>query len=155
MPCYPAFALLLGSAMAREDESAWLRYGTKLLAILAGLCAVAAAVILILVRGLPTPGDISSSLTSHPADYTLALGHIHDLTLRSFAYLRTPLELAALAFLLGALGAWFLKLKSAYMTLALMMVLFVHAARMAMVVFDPYMSSHPLAIALNKAPPAS
>ena len=33
-----------------------------------------------------------------------------------------------------------------------MMVLFIHAARMAMVVFDPYMSSHPLAMALNKAP---
>jgi hypothetical protein len=32
------------------------------------------------------------------------------------------------------------------------MVLFFHAARMAMVVFDPYMSSHPLATALNKAP---
>ncbi len=33
-----------------------------------------------------------------------------------------------------------------------MMVLFVHAARMALVVFDPYLASRPLAEALNRAP---
>ena len=33
-----------------------------------------------------------------------------------------------------------------------MMVLFFHAARLAMVVFDPYLSSRPLAEALLKAP---
>jgi len=152
MPCYPAFALLLGSAMALDGESVWLRYGTKFLAVLAALCAAAATAILILVRGVPTPGDISSALTSHPAAYTLALGHLEDLTLHSFAYLRTPLLLAAIAFLLGAVGAWRLRTKRAYLAIAFMMVLFIHAARMAMVVFDPYMSSHPLAEALKKAP---
>jgi len=35
---------------------------------------------------------------------------------------------------------------------ALMMVLFFHAARLAMVVFDPYLSSRPLATALERAP---
>ncbi len=124
MPSYPAFALLLGSAMALDGKSAWLRYGTKFLAVLTGLCAVAATTILILVRNVPTPGDISSALTSHPAAYTLALGHLEDLTLRSFAYLRTPLTLAAVAFLLGAVGAWFLKTRRAYLAIALMMVLF-------------------------------
>jgi hypothetical protein len=34
-----------------------------------------------------------------------------------------------------------------------MMVLFMHAARLALVVFDPYMSSRPLAEALLRAPP--
>jgi hypothetical protein len=34
-----------------------------------------------------------------------------------------------------------------------MMVIFFHAARLALVVFDPYMSSRPLANALLKAPP--
>ena len=33
-----------------------------------------------------------------------------------------------------------------------MMVLFFHAARLALVVFDPYLSSRPLAEALNRAP---
>ena len=153
MPCYPAFALLLGSAMATDGESALMRYGTKLLAVLTGLCAVAAFAILVLVRSVPTPGDISSALTSHPAAYTLALGHLEDLTLRSFAYLRAPLALAAVAFLLGAIGAWFLKTKRAYLAIALMMVLFIHAARLAMAIFDPYMSSHPLATSLNRVPP--
>ena len=152
MPCYPAFALLLGSAMALDAGNRWLHYGTKFLAILTGLCAVAASAILFLVRRVPTPGDISSALTSHPAAYTLALGHLEDLTLRSFAYLRAPLALAAFAFLLGALGGWFLKTRRAYLAVALMMVLFIHAARMARAVFDPYMSSHPLAVVLEKAP---
>lgn len=152
MPCYPAFALLLGSAMALNGENIWLRYGTKFLAILTGFCAVAAGTILFLDRHVPTPGDISSALTSHPAAYTLALGHLEDLTLRSFAYLRTPLTLAAVAFLLGAIGAWFLKTRRAYLAIAMMMVLFIHAARIARAVFDPYMSSHPLAVALEKAP---
>ena len=34
-----------------------------------------------------------------------------------------------------------------------MMVLFFHAARLALVVFDPYLSSRPLAEALLRAPP--
>jgi len=34
-----------------------------------------------------------------------------------------------------------------------MMVLFVHAARLAMVEFDPYLSSRPLADVLRKSPP--
>src|SRR4029077_1627888 len=37
--------------------------------------------------------------------------------------------------------------------LAVMMILFFHAARLALVVFDPYMSSRPLAEALMKSPP--
>ena len=33
-----------------------------------------------------------------------------------------------------------------------MMVLFIHAARLALIVFDPYLASRPLAEALNRAP---
>jgi hypothetical protein len=40
----------------------------------------------------------------------------------------------------------------AFLASALMMVLFFHAARMAMVVFDPYLSSRPLAEVLLKSP---
>jgi hypothetical protein len=36
-----------------------------------------------------------------------------------------------------------------------MMVLFVHAARLALVVFDPYLSSRPLAKALMESPPGA
>jgi hypothetical protein len=34
----------------------------------------------------------------------------------------------------------------------IMMVLFIHAARLALVVFDPYLASRPLAEALNRVP---
>ena len=104
------------------------------------------------MRGIPTPGDISSTLTQHPEAYTLSLGHLGDLTLRSFAYLRIPLVLTVVAFLLGAVGAWRLSGRRAFLAVALMMVLFVHAARLALVVFDPYLSSRPLAEALLRAP---
>ena len=39
MPCYPAFALLLGSAMAAEGS--WIRGGTRALSAVAGIAAVA------------------------------------------------------------------------------------------------------------------
>src|SRR5262249_17727778 len=88
MPCFPALALLLASAMATNGR--WVRRGTRALAVVAGAAAVAAMVILVLVRHAPTPGDISSALSKHPSAYTLSLGHIEDLTLDSFAYLRLP-----------------------------------------------------------------
>jgi hypothetical protein len=151
MPIYPAVALLLGCAM--ESGRGWLRAGTRIIAVLAGLAAVAVITILFLVRGLPAPGDISSALTDNPSAYTLSLGHMEDLTLRSFAYLRLPLALAALAFLIGAIGAWRLKGQRSFLAVAVMMVLFFQAARLALVVFDPYMSSQPLAEQLKKLPP--
>ncbi len=150
MPCYPALALLLGSAMATED--AWVRYGTRVLSFLASSAGLAALLLCALVWRLPAPGDISFALSQNPGAYTLSLGHIEDLTLRSFAYLRLPLAAAAAAFLLGALGTFFLKGRRAFLATALMMVLFFHAARLALVVFDPYMSSRPLAEALRRSP---
>jgi 4-amino-4-deoxy-L-arabinose transferase-like glycosyltransferase len=150
MPCYPALALLLGSAMAADGK--WMRRGTAILTAIAGCAAAAAIVILVWSRGLPAPGDISSALSQHPGAYKLSLGHIEDLTLASFAYLRAPLALAAGAFLVGAVGTFRAKTQRAVLAAALMMVLFFHAARLAMVAFDPYMSSRPLAEALEKAP---
>ncbi len=111
-----------------------------------------------MVRGLPTPGDISAAL-NQSADvnvYTLSLGHMTDLTLRAFAYLRAPLAVAGVAFLIGAAGAWRRwNSGAAPLALAAMMVLFFHAARMALVVFDPYMGSRALAEALVKSPGGS
>ena len=103
MPCYPALALLLGSAMAAGGD--WVRCGTR---VLCGdsrwlrdrgrrrCCSWS--------RNLPAPGDISAALSSNPGAYKLSLGHMEDLTLASFAYLRLPLLLAAIAFLMGAVG---------------------------------------------------
>ena len=153
MPCYPALALLLGSAMAANGE--WVRRGTRALAVISACAAVAAFAIYWDVRNLPAPGDISEALSRHPSAYTLSLGHMLDLTLPSFAYLRTPLLMAASAALIGAVGNFRAKGLRAFLASACMMVLFLHAARLAMVVFDPYLSSRPLADALLRSPNGS
>jgi hypothetical protein len=101
---------------------------------------------------LSSPGDISEALSQHPSAYTLSLGHIEDLTINSLAYLRLPLALAGIAFLLGSLGTMRAVGQRAFLALAVMMVLFFQAARLAMVGFDPYLSSRPLAEALLHAP---
>jgi 4-amino-4-deoxy-L-arabinose transferase-like glycosyltransferase len=151
MPCYPALALLLGSAMTMQDK--WIHRGTRALGAITGCAAVTAIAIAFAVRKLPTPGDISSALSQHPSAYTLSLGHMLDLTFDSFAYLRLPLYLAGAAFLLGAAGNLRWSGMRAFIASGFMMVLFFHAARLALVVFDPYLSSRPLAEALLSSPP--
>jgi hypothetical protein len=148
MPCYPALALLLGSAI--DSEHRVLGIGTKILAVVSTLALAAIVTILWLVRGLSTPGDISAALSQNPELYTLSLGHMADLTMRAFAYLRLPLAVAGAAFAVGAAAAWRRAVPVA--ALAVMMVLFFHAARLALVVFDPYLSSHPLAEAVLRQP---
>ena len=152
MPCYPALALLIGCALSDQSVilQKWVRAGHRIIAAIAALAAIAIAFILTQVWNSPTPGDISAALTQHPEAYTLSLGHMGDLTLQSFAYLRTPLVVAGIAFLIGGSAVWW---RRPMMAFVVMMVLFLHAARLAMVVFDPYLSSRPLANALLKAPP--
>jgi 4-amino-4-deoxy-L-arabinose transferase-like glycosyltransferase len=150
MPCYPALALLLGSAMAMEDK--WIQWGTRALGVIAACAALVAIAILVAVRHVPTPSDISVALSQHPGAYKLSLGHMEDLTLQSFAYLRLPLGIAALCFVIGAVGTLALRGQRAFLAAALMMILFYQAARLAMVAFDPFLSSRPLAKALLRAP---
>ncbi|MGB8654781.1 MAG: glycosyltransferase family 39 protein, partial [Candidatus Acidiferrales bacterium] len=78
MPIYPALALLLGSAMAMGGD--WVRRGTRVLAVLLAAAAVACFALLIYVRHIPAPGDISSALSHNPGAYKLSLGHMEDLT---------------------------------------------------------------------------
>jgi len=157
MPCYPALALLLGAGMA--DGGAWVKRGTRALQVVAGAAGAVTLALAWLVRNTPAPGDISVALSRHPGAYKLSLGHMEDLTLSSLAYLRLPLVLAGVAFLLGAFLPAALgrvrrlgKDTAAFLAAALMMIVFFHAARLAMVTFDPYLSSRPLADALLRAP---
>ncbi|HEY9140125.1 MAG TPA: glycosyltransferase family 39 protein [Bryobacteraceae bacterium] len=157
MPCYPALALLLGAAIAAGGV--WVERGTRVLRVLAGAAGAVALALAWMVRNTPAPGDISVALSRHPGAYKLSLGHMEDLTLSSLAYLRLPLVLAGVAFLLGALLPFALgRLRrigrdtAAFVAAALMMIVFFHAARLAMVAFDPYLSSRPLAEALLRAP---
>lgn len=151
MPAYPAFALLIGCVLAAGGRP--VDIGVKVTGSIALAAALVILGILIRVWNLPAPGDISRALSQNPDLYTLSLGHMGDLTINSFAYLRTPLIAAGIAFLVGASGAFFLRGHKAVLGLALMMVIFLHAARLAMITFDPYLSSRALAAALKAAPP--
>jgi 4-amino-4-deoxy-L-arabinose transferase-like glycosyltransferase len=169
MPCYPALALLLGSAMASvaDDRTAlpnagsqtppaqnrWVLGSTRVLGVIAALCAIACFAIAYHVRNVPAPGDISQALSRNPSAYTLSLGHMLDLTLDSFAYLRFPLYLAAFAFLIGAIANLLWKSTRAYLLTCVMMIMFFLAARQALIIFDPYLSSRPIAEALLTQPP--
>ncbi len=150
MPCYPALALLLGSAMAAGRD--WIRYGTRVLCGIFIAAAVTVLALYFLAWNLPTPGDISSALSSNPGAYKLSLGHMEDLTIASFAYLRLPLLVAALAFLVGAAGTFRYRGQPAFLAISLMAILFFQAARLAMAAFDPFLSSRPLAETLLRSP---
>jgi 4-amino-4-deoxy-L-arabinose transferase-like glycosyltransferase len=149
MPIYPALALLLGCAMDKEGK--FITFASRAIAMISTAAAAVIGAILFSVRHVPVAGDISTALQQHPESYTLSLGHMGDLTLQSFAYLRAPLVMAGIAFLVGAAGGW-LRGRRAFVALAAMMVLFLHASRMALVAFDPYLSSRPIAEALLRAP---
>ncbi|HEV8492150.1 MAG TPA: glycosyltransferase family 39 protein [Candidatus Angelobacter sp.] len=153
MPVYPALALLLGSALA--SGSTRLRVGTWILQIVSALVFAALAFILLMVWKLPATGDISQALTQHPELYTLSMGHMGDLTLNAFAYLKLPLALAAIAFAAITLGLarWRNDIRRVVMVVAAGMVIFFQAARLALVRFDGYLGSYPLAQSLMKSPP--
>src|SRR5437870_6336113 len=130
-----------------SSKDSWVSHGTKAVAGVLAVCAFAMAAILWQVWSLPSPGDISSALVQHPELYTLSLGHMGDLTMKSFAYLRVPLMLAGVAVLTGAIGIarYLNNQRRCFFAMAAMMVVFFHAARLAMIAFDPYLSSKPLA----------
>ena len=152
MPAYPAFAILIGSAMAEAGER-WRLWGVRIAGSIFAAAFVAIMAILWASWSYPAPGDIAQALAQHPDAYTLSLGHMGDLTLRSFAYLRLPLVVAGIATLLGAIGAWIFRGLRTVIALAVCMVLFYQAARLALIAFDPYLGSYSLAQALNRAEP--
>lgn len=156
MPAYPAFAILVGCAMATRDKHAgwpWNRMGRIATGIVFALAFAAIAYILGRVFWIPVEGDIASALTSNPEAYTLALGHLEDLTVESFAYLKTPLAIAGAGMIVGAGGAFLFRGFRAALLVAAAMVMFFSAARLALVVFDPYLSTHALAVSYDAAPP--
>ena len=153
MPIYPALALLIGSAISAGGRR--VRMATGVLLVISMLLCLALAVVIVLVWRLPAVGNISTALAQHPELYTLSMGHMRDLTLSAFAYLRFPLAIAAFAFGMTAVGIAGSRgnVKRVVLVIAAGMVLFVQAARIALVRFDSYLGSYPLAQRLEQGPP--
>jgi hypothetical protein len=152
MPIYPALALLAGSALAAENSR--VRAGMRVLQFTFAALFVLLVTLLLVVWSTPAKGDIAQALVQHPELYTLSLGHFGDLTLTAYAYLKLPLALAAAAFAVGALGLTiFDENRRRVAAVAVSMIIFFQAARVALVHFDGYLGSYPLAQALKESPP--
>ena len=153
MPIYPALALLVGSALSAGNRR--VRAATGVLLWIFTLLCAALTVLLAVIWRLPAVGNISVALTQHPELYTLSMGHIRDLTLNAFAYLKLPLAIAAIAFGMGAIGIDGARgdVRRVVLVIAASVFLFIQAARIALIRFDSYLGSYPLAQTLQQSPP--
>ncbi len=151
VPLYgPAMLLLASAAVALPGR---MRTACRFAGSVCGLAALGAIAILVAVWQIPIDGDIFSSLEQEPDAYTLSLGHFQDLTLQTFAHLRGPLSVAAVAFTIAALGGLLLPCRRAAASLAIGSLALVHSAHWAMAGFDPYLSSRFMADAYARNPP--
>ncbi len=156
-PVYFPLVLLLAVAVSSseaKEASGKRSYGligaTAVVAIasVASGCALVAG--LWVSRHTPFVPDIGTVLAKHDlANDTLSLSHMLDLSGESFAALRLPAILAAIAFLVGPITSLLLRWKrrnwAATWTMAATMALFLFAAHIALRRFEPYLSSKPLA----------
>jgi hypothetical protein len=111
-------------------------------------------------RNLPYVADIGTLLAHRGVgDYTLSMSHLFDLTGYSFAALRLPAILAAVALLIGPAAGWLLRIKgkhlAASISVALTLTVFLIAAHIAFARFQPMLSSKQMAdTILQKGSPA-
>ncbi len=152
-PAYFPILLLLAERLANEEESGSQRWLVWSSAVLAVICIVISAVLAAGLWGsrhLPFVPDIGTVLAKPDlAAETLSMGHMLDLTGESFAALRLPAILAAIAFLLGPALAFWLRRRgkqlAATWTTAATMAVFLIAAHIALVRFDPFLGSEKMA----------
>ncbi len=105
-------------------------------------------------RRLPFVPDIGSLLAHRGVgDYTLSMSHFFDLTGPSFAALRLPAALAAIAFAVGPLTAWAFRARrpvASTTTVALTSATFLLAAHIALNRFAPMLSSRDFASTIHQ-----
>jgi 4-amino-4-deoxy-L-arabinose transferase-like glycosyltransferase len=160
-PALPALALILGSWLARESESA---YGSDLarsgrvsaaVFLVVGLLISAVTLTLALISHAPQPGmELADLLSKNTDAYVLSLGHFLDLTGSAMSLFRGPLIGTAIAFFFGSGLSWLLRRRgsprAANWPLALMMIVFIECAHIALGVFAPVLGSKPLAMAIQR-----
>ena len=151
-PTYFAIFMLLADGLSNEEQATSPRW-LMATSVVGAVVRIAFAAVLVAglwsSRNLPFVPDIGSVLSeTHGDDYTLSMGHVLDLTGQSFAALRLPAILAVIALLVGSLVElglrWRKRHYAATWALAVSMALFLVAAHVALVRFDPYLSSRVL-----------
>jgi len=111
-------------------------------------------------RNLPFVSDIGTLLAHRDVGgYTLSMSHFFDLTGPSFAALRLPAIIAAIALLIGPALGWMLRARGKHLaattSVALTSAAFLIAAHIAFARFEPMLSSKQLADTIvSKASPS-
>jgi 4-amino-4-deoxy-L-arabinose transferase-like glycosyltransferase len=160
-PALPAFALLLGHWLAREEEapigSPIARSGRVSATVLLvfGLLISSITAALAIISHTPKSGvELADLLNKNPNAYVLSLGHFLDLTGDAMGLFRGPLIGTAIAFFFGTGLNWFFrrrgKTAAANWALVAMMILFIECAHIALGVFYPVLGSQPLAAAIQR-----
>jgi len=157
-PAYLPILLLTAARLANEEESGsdksrsrwWLVWTAGVLALICVACSAVLAAGLWNSRHLPFVPDIGTVLAAPNLEAeTLSMGHMLDLTGQSFAALRLPAILAAVVLLIGPAFAFWLRRRGAQFaatwTTAATMAVFLIAAHIALVRFDPFLGSRIMA----------
>jgi hypothetical protein len=153
-PVYLPLLLLTAAALAHIEQTRtplrWITFAHATFTVLGLAIASALAYGLWTSRHLAFVPDIGSLLAHRSVgDYTLAMSHFFDLTGPSFAALRLPATLAAIAFAIGPLAAWILRARhralASTLTIALTSATFLIAAHIALIRFAPMLSSRDFA----------
>ena len=157
-PAYFPLLMLLADGVARSERSdcnrnvrqGWLRISAGALALIGLAAGITLLAMLWKSRHLPFEPDIGTVLAKHNmAEDTLSTSHMLDLSYSSFAALRLPAVLAAIALLIAPLLSFLLRLwrrhYAATWALASGMAVFLVAAHIALGRFGPYLSSKALA----------
>jgi 4-amino-4-deoxy-L-arabinose transferase-like glycosyltransferase len=161
-PVYFPLLLLTAGALAGEEaeisSSKWLIAGQAFLVGIGVVAAVALGYGLWSSRNVPSGSDIGALLAHRDvAGYTLSMAHLFDLTGPSFAALRLPAGLAAVGLLLGPISAWVLRRQrhhfEATVSVAFTSAVFLIAAHIALVRFEPMLSSRAMADTINHIAP--
>lgn len=159
-PVYLPLLMLLAGALAAMQQSPQeyrralgLSYGA--LSVVGFVIAAALSVGLWNSRHMEFVSDIGGVLAHRGVgNYTLSMSHFFDLTGPSFAALRLPSALAAIALACGPIAALMLHLRrkpqGAALTLAFMSATFLIAAHIALVRFEPMLSSRDFATTIQR-----
>lgn len=160
-PALPALALLIGDWLSQEeapDGEALRRSGRWSSAVLfvIGLAGSLAALWLAYHSSPPPPGsDVADLLSRNPEPIPFLFGRVFELNLAALGVFRGPLLATGIAVLLGTGLNWVWRRRGApaagNWTLAAMMLVVLFSTLQAMVVFEPVISSKPLALATRDA----
>jgi 4-amino-4-deoxy-L-arabinose transferase-like glycosyltransferase len=157
-PAYLPLLILIAAALTRAENTyspeeskdpashRWITAAHATFTILGLAVALTLAYGLWTSRHIAFVPDIGDLLAHrNVSNYTLSMAGIFDLTGPSFAALRLPAALAAVAFLIGPAAAWLLRAKKQHLatttTIALTSATFLIAAHIAFARFAPMLSS--------------